>query len=715
MSIKSILSSLQTSFKKVFYHSNMLYSIRIVISLAGSTFIPWYFGNIKAVIPLTLGVVAAALTEIDTRLLYRVINLVLTLFCFALAIFSVQLLLPYPVLFIIGLVSSTFLFTILGSLGQRYGVIAFGSLLIAAYTMLGHQLFDDFYTQPLLLLLGAIWYNLVSFTESLIQPIRTTQESLSVTFAKLATYLDAKATFFDPDENDGFKIQSRQLTDSNDQLIAALNQTKHSLFNRFKSFRGQAHIRMMLNSYFVAQDIHERISAAHVNYQVLSNQLKHSDILFRFSHIIHLQAQACQKLSVCFKYNQTYHHDASFDKYFKHLEEAISHVENNTRLYNVLTLLMKNLENINLLLANINNEQQLSSQYTERQLIDDQLYGLTDAWLRIRQNFTIKSPLFRHAVRMSLVFLVGYFIIQMTEIQHGYWIILTSLFVCQPNYSTTKYRLTLRILGTIGGIMLGIPLTYLLPNVEAQLVLIVLSGWLFFLFKNSQYAYATAFITLLVFFSFGLVGESSLSVAGARMIATIIGCAIAWLAVTYIWPDWKFRNLSKLIKRACEDDCHYLSLIGMQYLSGKSNDAHYREVRRRVHENNADLSSLVSIMTKEPHVNQHIIELAFRFITINYTLISYISTLAAHRDKPISLTILNLFDEVNLLIIDVLNGNKTLDRQFETMKNAINHLIEDDSEHFSHNDTLVLQQLLLILDIVPQTAQLAEQLINNQE
>ena len=81
----------------------MLYSIRIVISLAGSTFIPWYFGNIKAVIPLTLGVVAAALTEIDTRLLYRVINLVLTLFCFALAIFSVQLLFPYPVLLIIGL------------------------------------------------------------------------------------------------------------------------------------------------------------------------------------------------------------------------------------------------------------------------------------------------------------------------------------------------------------------------------------------------------------------------------------------------------------------------------------------------------------------------------------------------------------------------------------------------------------------------------------
>jgi len=99
--------------------------MRILISLVGTTFIPWYFGEIKAVIPLTLGVVAAALSEIDTRLLYRLVNLMITLVCFSLATFSVQLLFPYPILFIIGLISSTFLFTMLGALGQRYGVIAF--------------------------------------------------------------------------------------------------------------------------------------------------------------------------------------------------------------------------------------------------------------------------------------------------------------------------------------------------------------------------------------------------------------------------------------------------------------------------------------------------------------------------------------------------------------------------------------------------------------
>lgn len=705
-----IVNRISVPIKQVFYHSNVLYSIRILISLTGTTFIPWYLGDIKAIIPLTLGVVAAALTDIDTRLSKRIVNLFITLICFAVATFSVQLLFPYPAIFIVGLVLSTFVFTMLGALGQRYGVIAFGSLLIAAYTMLGHDMFSDFYSQPTFLLIGAIWYNLVVFIESIVQPIRTTQQSLSASFFKLGQYLDAKAAMFDPDESDGFKQQLMQLSRVNDLLIQALNQTKHSLFNRLKSYRGQSHIHNMLNSYFVAQDIHERASATHVAYQTLSQHFKYSDILFRFARILNLQAKACYKLSICIKYNQIYHHDPAFEKYFGYLEEAIARHQGDTQLTHALILLMKNLQSIDLLLLNINNEQQLSEQYTQRQLIDDNLAGFKDSWLRIKQNLTLKSSLFRHAMRMSLVFFVGYAIIQIAPLQHGYWIILTSLFVCQPNYSTTKFRLRLRVLGTIGGIVIGIPLTYLLPNIEAQLILIILSGWLFFLFKNSQYAYATAFITLLVFFSFGLVGESSLTVAIYRLIATLIGCFIAWVAVSFIWPDWKFRNLATLVARACHDDCHYLALIGSQYLSGKNNDASYRLVRRNVHEHNADLSALVSIMTKEPQINRQIVDQAFRFLTLNHTLVSYISTLAVHRDKSIHNDTLSLFDDTCVFMINVLHGNQKLDKDLNNIKVVISEIVEKQPNHLSEHDFLVLQQLLLILDILPETVQLATQL-----
>ncbi|WP_208610470.1 YccS family putative transporter [Gilliamella bombi] len=706
------------SLRKVFYSSNLLFSLRMLISLTGSTLVPWYLGYTSLVIPLTLGVVAAGLTEIDTRLLSRCINLILTLFCFAIATFSVELLFDYPAFFIIGLVSSTFIFTMLGSLGQRYGVIAFGSLLIAAYTMLGHNLFTDNYTLPCFLLLGALWYNVVSLIESIIQPIRTTQQSLSQCFIDLAQYLDAKAAMFDPDESDGFKKQTLQLNNSNNQLISAFNNTKRSLFNRLKSYRGQAYIRKLLSYYFVAQDIHERASSAHGHYQALSVHFKHSDILFRFARILNLQAKACAQLAMTIKLNQTYQHDPLFSRYFSYLEEAINqyHASHKSDMLMIKALksLHQNLLSIDLLLANIDTEQHLPKAEEDNQLIDEELTSFYAIFAKIRNNLTIKSALFRHAIRMCVVFFVGYMVIHFSDLQHGYWIILTSLFVCQPNYSTTKYRLKLRVIGTILGIIVGIPLTFLFPSVPEQLVLIIITGWLFFLFKNSQYAYATAFITLLVFFSFSLIGESSIQVAVARIIATLIGCFIAWFAVSFIWPDWKFRNLPKLVDRVCHDDSHYLALIGRQYLTGKTNDVMYRLARRAAHDSNADLSSLISLMTKEPHMNPVVIDQGFRLLTLNHTLISYLSTLGAHRDKPLSKQTFDLFDDLSVYIINLLSIKK-IDGEYQAIKKSVTDYIEtisavsiDDDK--TNNDLLVMQQLALILDILPEIIEIAARL-----
>lgn len=133
-------------------NSARLYNIRIFIALCGTTAFPWWIGEVKLTIPLTLGVVAAALTDLDDRLTGRLRNLAITLVCFFIASASVELLFPRPRLFAIGLTLSTIGFILLGGLGQRYATIAFGALLIAIYTMLGVTLYSHWYLQPLFLL-----------------------------------------------------------------------------------------------------------------------------------------------------------------------------------------------------------------------------------------------------------------------------------------------------------------------------------------------------------------------------------------------------------------------------------------------------------------------------------------------------------------------------------------------------------------------------------
>jgi uncharacterized membrane protein (TIGR01666 family) len=252
---------------------------------------------------------------------------------------------------------------------------------------------------------------------------------------------------------------------------------------------------------------------------------------------------------------------------------------------------------------------------------------------------------------MSLVLCAGYAFIQFTGLQHGYWILLTSLFVCQPNYNATRHRLALRIIGTLVGVAIGLPVLLLVPSVEGQLLLIVLTGVLFFAFRNVQYAHATMFITLLVLLCFNLLGEG-FEVALPRIIDTLIGCAIAWAAVSFIWPDWKFRNLPRVLDRAMNANCRYLDAILEQYHQGRDNRLAYRVARRDAYNRDAELASVVSNLSTEPRADAAQRETAFRLLCLNHTFTSYISALGAHREKLSTPDILALLDDAVCYVDD---------------------------------------------------------------
>nr|WP_282744321.1 YccS family putative transporter [Proteus columbae] len=693
--------------RRFIYNSHFLYYIRIIIALTGTTLFPWILGqDPKYTIPLTLGVVAAALTDLDDRLVGRLKNLVITLCCFLLASASIGLLYPYPILFFCGLAISTWGFILLGALGQRYATIAFGALLIAIYTMLGMPIFPEWYEQPVLLLLGAIWYNSLTLVGHLLFPIRPVQDHLTRCYQQLATYLEAKATLFDPDIEDDYQHSLYNLAMANSQLIDTMNQTKVTLLSRLKGDRGQRSSRFTLHYYFVAQDIHERASSSHVQYQLLSNELRHSDVLFRFQRLLSMQARACEQVAQSILWHKKYQHNPSLERAINYLENALNHLKNTTsepQLITPLNNLLQNLQGIDALLRSISTEQyQIShDQKEETQLSDDSLTGWHDIALRIKEHLTPKSALFRHAVRMSLVLCIGYAIIQFFQLDRGYWILLTSLFVCQPNYNATRRRLTLRVSGTIIGILIGFPILYFVPSIEGQLVLIVITGTLFFAFRTIQYAHATLFITLLVLLSFNLLGEGY-DVALPRIIDTLIGCAIAWFAVSFIWPDWKFRQLPVVIQKTMTNNCYYLDAILIQYYQGKDNSLSYRIARRNAHSSDGELASLISNMSSEPKSYQASQEVAFQLLCLNHTLLSYISALGVHRAKIDDENVLTLLNDTVCYIDSALRRKTPQDEGFKQshveLIERINLLPNADNPRIQ----LVLTQIRLLLDLLPQ-------------
>lgn len=699
------------------YNSNVLYNIRIFIALTGAAAVPWWLGFPTLTIPLILGVVAAALADLDDRLSGRLRNLLITLVCFFIASASIELLFPYPWLFALGLLISTCGFILLGALGQRYATIAFGALLIAIYTMLGTSMYHIWYQQPVLLICGAVWYNLLTLAGHILYPIRPLQDLISRCYSQLAQYLEAKATLFDPDQEGDNKKELVALAMANSQLVATLNQTKNTLQTRLKGDRGQKGTRRTLHYYFVVQDIHERASSSHVQYKKLSEQFHHSDILFRFQRLMSMQARACAQLSQCILYRQKYQHNTQFERAFLRLDEALKRLDTQTQhreMLQALRHLLINLRAIDAQLASIESEQGLpENQENTKTFADDKLTGIDDIWLRISRHLTPKSALFRHAIRMSIVLVIGYAFIQISGLNHGYWILLTSLFVCQPNYSATRRRLALRIIGTLAGIALGIPILYFVPSIEGQMVLIVISGLLFFAFRNVQYAHATMFITLLVLLCFNLLGEG-FEVAIPRVIDTLIGCAIAWAAVTFIWPDWRFRQLPVVVDKTFTANCRYLDAILVQYHQGKDNSLDYRLARRDAHNCDAELASVVSNMTSEKNNDAQTLEAAFRLLCLNHTMLSYISALGAHREKLQDTDTLNLLDDAACCIDDALHHESA---DAEKVHRAIDQLmarIEQRTTESDSKEQLVLQQIGLLLAHMPEITNLNSKILPAQ-
>ncbi len=707
--------------KQATYNTTFMYNVRMVIAFAGTAFVPYFIGQQLYTIPLTLGVVAAGLSDIDDRFSVRIMNLIYTYIGFFVTAVSVYLLFPYPVLFAVGLIVSCIGWILLGSLGRRYATISYGCLVISVYSMVGINLFDGWYMQAGLLVIGAAWYGLISTISFLLFPVRQVQDKLAQCYSSLGDFLFAKSNLFDVDMTAKSYQQSMiELSLENGKLITIFNDMKTALLTRLKGDRGQRDTRRSLQYYFVAQDIHERADSAHIDYQKLAKIFEHSDILFRFQRVLSIQGKACKDLSSSILMRKPYHHNKRFKHAFENLKLSLLKLRDEQQYdqvwVNSLFSLYQNLKAIDAQLRNVETERHIKfdkTKHIENQLKDDDLKGWDDIRIRIRQHLTPESVLFRHAVRLSIVLFIGYIFVQATNIEYGYWILLTALFVSQPNFNATKRRLYLRIIGTLAGITLGYAILYFIPSIEGQLLLLILSGVLFFELRSKQYAQATAFITILALINFNLDGMG-FEAALPRMIDTLIGCALAWFGVSFIFPDWKFRRLPRTIKRSLQAQCDYLTEVIEQYKHGRNNGLNYRVVRRAAHNTDAEVASLISTLATEPDFDPAQKSQAFEFLCLNHTFISYIAALGAHRDQIHDTEILQLLDKALDDIQGAVLRDEVPDLTAQNMLQAIRLRLSQNKDE-DQKSLIILQQLSLMFSILGQLSFLKQSLSHEHD
>ncbi|MDD2842377.1 MAG: YccS family putative transporter, partial [Tolumonas sp.] len=553
-----------------------------------------------------------------------------TLTCFWIATLSVQLLFPYPWLFAAGLFCSTWFFIMLGGLGKRYSSISFGSLLVAVYSMMGAAQAPTIWFQPVWLCTGALWYGFISLCWLRATPNKPLREQLAQTCFSLARYCTQKAWLF-PSSADEQPSIHQKLAILNVDCMASINLCQEMIARR--TGHPDQELQQLIALQAINEQIHERITSSHYLYNRLKEDVHSNRLLDGFREQLRQLGSAVQQLGYATLMNNRYEISPGLLWGMQALGDQLQFSHEKTPFsastVNALRFLQKNLQEIVTLLDHADETIKASAKQQNNQgnVKSENLSALQQIW----SHLSFKSPLFRHACRMSLCLVTGYGLLALFDIKQGFWVLLTCLFVCQSSYTATRRRLFQRIAGTCSGLLLSLPLLWFSPTPGVQLILMAIAAILFFAQLRSNYSLAVIFITLYAMTAFGLLGIEEKSIILPRFVDTLLGSILSFGAVTLLWPEWQFQRIPELLAKATRCNSEYMKAI-VSALQTSNQDSSFNQKRIAAHHADSALAQAWVNMQTDPKQQRRYTKLCAALIYRNHSLLSYVSALGVHQE-----------------------------------------------------------------------------------
>lgn len=182
-------------------------------------------------------------------------------------------------------------------------------------------------------------------------------------------------------------------------------------------------------------------------------------------------------------------------------------------------------------------------------------------WITLKSNLKLSSVAFRHALRCGTSLVVALLLERVLQLPHGTWIPMTTAIVLKPDFGGTLNFGAARVAGTLAGLVVGTALIhYAMDGTLVRLLLLWVFCFGFRLTTQMNYGLGVALLTgmLVMLLSFeGYVPGQALS---ARVVATLIGSALAMLAYA-AWPTWEGKRTRAALATLLEADQRHLSAL----------------------------------------------------------------------------------------------------------------------------------------------------------
>ncbi len=167
----------------------------------------------------------------------------------------------------------------------------------------------------------------------------------------------------------------------------------------------------------------------------------------------------------------------------------------------------------------------------------------------IGTHLTWGSPILRHAIRLATAAGAGVAVERFADVPHGYWIPLTALMVLRPETAHTYTRCVGRVAGNAVGIVAASVVTMIWhPVGSVAALLAVLALGIAYAVSGFGYVALSAALAATIVFLIDVTGTAGVGTMSDRLIATLIGGALA-VFVHVVLPD---HSLIRLRQRAGE-------------------------------------------------------------------------------------------------------------------------------------------------------------------
>ena len=145
---------------------------------------------------------------------------------------------------------------------------------------------------------------------------------------------------------------------------------------------------------------------------------------------------------------------------------------------------------------------------------------------RLRAHLHRSDPVAEHAQRLAIAFGGATLATVIVDVSHAYWVPLTVAWIAKPDLANTVSRVTMRIAGTMVGLVVVTALLVIVRDLSGEAVILALAvgatGALALAYLNANYPLAVIGITAFVLLVEHLTGDGERYDIIARLIATTI-------------------------------------------------------------------------------------------------------------------------------------------------------------------------------------------------